>query len=1353
PNHIRFIDIPVINFPEASLANFNTDGADLGAITFNWENVVPQNIDDGDIVFLMCFEITGDPNECQELEFQDLPLESQVITLESNGNNVGFTGIPGEFCVLEPEGYEVYISDERGYVNDTTCVSVRVADFDDITNTDFTLNWEPSSLSFVSVNPSGVLGLSDANFNTASTNVGILNFQFQDVLGASLPDTSTLFDVCFNLIGAPEGCYTISVNPDPVVETINGRGDLKLVEEGEICIRDTIIIESFTINPVTCPDKQDGSVALSISGGQGNVIINWNTSPIQFDTLARFLPTGMVSVTIFDLESDPPIVVIDSFEIPITTELPFATAGDDQIINCDPPIILLEGNGNMEDNYEFEWSTIGGSLPGQTNQQFAAAGSAGTYVFTVENTDTRCTASDTVEVFQAPTPIALAGDTLTYTCINDTLTLDGSANLVADSIAYFWSALDSGMVVMGEDSLLSPRVAAPGMYQLEVINTNTQCIGIDTVVVQDGRFTPNANAGEDRVLECLQNSVLLDGSSSVNDRPVRYEWSDLSGELLSSNVSFDAPGLGDYVLTVFDIESGCSNTDTVNVFPTPDFPGVDIAANDEEPLVITCDRDTVILVGLVTNAGDNFQFIWSPLEGGSLAQGTDNSLTPRATAPGVYELSVTNNLNGCTSTDTIRVGEDVVAPLAEAGEGFLLTCVDTSYVLDGTGSSEGEFFNYTWTLDGQVVAENTLQTEIFNPGTYSIEVRNSDNGCTATDNVVIDITGDRPQIDFATPDTLTCDVESVNVAAIVTPSTEAYQVNWAIVDNGNITSTDSLLIGVNQPGNYRLRVVNAQTGCFTQSDIEVAIDTISPAASAGMDQLLNCVNTSVVLDGSNSVAGPNFSYLWTAVSEGEAPTTPDQNTLTVSTVGTYQLQVTDSNNGCISSDQVMVTIDTLTPTAFIETPTELTCADTVISLNATQSIANRTMVQWMGVAGQMVSNTANPLIVDVTEGGSFQLMLTDTVSGCTAMDMVEVLQNTVAPVANAGSDATLLCFGQAVSFDASASEQGDGITYQWTTQDGSTIVDAMTLTPTVDEPGTYQLEVTNTVNGCNAFATVMANLSDALQDADAGSMVTTCEETELLFGNAPTGTTGMWTNDSGIFIETPDMNATAVSGLRAGDNVFTWTLSTAECPEYSSATVTIRREAAPGAVNDIIDLNEGQTSITFDLAANDQTTNVSGFTIELLGSPSLGSIDTITNESVLTYTVKEGLFGESEFEYVICSQDCPNLCDTALVFINVPVDPDYEIPAAPNAITPNGDNANETLFFDVLDGAEDFYPDNELIIFNRWGDIVYQKKPYVNNWNGTTDSGENLPDGTYYYILRLDIANGVILRGDVTIIR
>ena len=72
-------------------------------------------------------------------------------------------------------------------------------------------------------------------------------------------------------------------------------------------------------------------------------------------------------------------------------------------------------------------------------------------------------------------------------------------------------------------------------------------------------------------------------------------------------------------------------------------------------------------------------------------------------------------------------------------------------------------------------------------------------------------------------------------------------------------------------------------------------------------------------------------------------------------------------------------------------------------------------------------------------------------------------------------------------------------------------------------------------------------------------------------------------------------------------------------------------------------------------------------------------------------------------------------------------------------ISPNGDGKNDTLIIEGLETS----PDNELILFNRWGVEVYRKKNYDNSFGGisdgraTIDGSSELPVGTYFYVLKL----------------
>jgi len=61
-------------------------------------------------------------------------------------------------------------------------------------------------------------------------------------------------------------------------------------------------------------------------------------------------------------------------------------------------------------------------------------------------------------------------------------------------------------------------------------------------------------------------------------------------------------------------------------------------------------------------------------------------------------------------------------------------------------------------------------------------------------------------------------------------------------------------------------------------------------------------------------------------------------------------------------------------------------------------------------------------------------------------------------------------------------------------------------------------------------------------------------------------------------------------------------------------------------------------------------------------------------------------------------------------------------------ISPNNDGSND--FFDLVN-----FNVNKLEIFNRYGTKVYSKNNYENEWYGQSDNGDELPDGTYYYVI------------------
>ena len=149
-------------------------------------------------------------------------------------------------------------------------------------------------------------------------------------------------------------------------------------------------------------------------------------------------------------------------------------------------------------------------------------------------------------------------------------------------------------------------------------------------------------------------------------------------------------------------------------------------------------------------------------------------------------------------------------------------------------------------------------------------------------------------------------------------------------------------------------------------------------------------------------------------------------------------------------------------------------------------------------------------------------------------------------------------------------------------------------------------------------------------------------------------------------------------------------------------------------------------------AYQDWLFGVDEYAIEIQNT-SIGSWSELARVSgaELTYTDENTIFEVDEFCYRI--RGFENGGNTSFSLSNeICVPPVVWIP---NTISPNGDGAND--FFVVP--SIHHYPDNELLIFNRWGNEIYRKQGYLNDWGGTNGrSGAKLPDGTYYYVLKLN---------------
>jgi gliding motility-associated-like protein len=239
--------------------------------------------------------------------------------------------------------------------------------------------------------------------------------------------------------------------------------------------------------------------------------------------------------------------------------------------------------------------------------------------------------------------------------------------------------------------------------------------------------------------------------------------------------------------------------------------------------------------------------------------------------------------------------------------------------------------------------------------------------------------------------------------------------------------------------------------------------------------------------------------------------------------------------------------------------------------------------------------------------------------------------------------------------------------------------------------------------------------------------------------DAPSNGTAVIVGDS-IIIYTPNDDF-------YGTDTFTYVIEDAN-GMTDTATVIVTISIADDDVLAIDDTTSTpmNTPITIDVLGNDiypEGTTV----ITIIDDANNGTAVVTANGDSILYTPNEGFMGADTFYYQLCVTTVDTtVCDTAMVIVTVTelVNPPICDLVFANTFTPNGDGTNDLWLIANADDLEACYEGQEinpeLMIYNRWGDMVYHQVGYTNNdaWNGEwMNTGSAVPDGTYFYIFRV----------------
>lgn len=179
--------------------------------------------------------------------------------------------------------------------------------------------------------------------------------------------------------------------------------------------------------------------------------------------------------------------------------------------------------------------------------------------------------------------------------------------------------------------------------------------------------------------------------------------------------------------------------------------------------------------------------------------------------------------------------------------------------------------------------------------------------------------------------------------------------------------------------------------------------------------------------------------------------------------------------------------------------------------------------------------------------------------------------------------------------------------------------------------------------------------------------------------------------------------------------------------QYQNGTLTVN--VLPGVA---IVSSQGTTiskGVTTQLTASGGTTYTWANAAGIIGGQN-GATLTVRPSVTTTYTV---------------TASNPTGCSD-VKSITIQVVEDFKVNAT-NILSPNGDGVNDKWVVDNID----FYPNNEVKIFDKSGRVLYSKKGYDNSWDGTLN-GIPLAEGTYFYVV--DFGPGKLKqKGFITIVR
>lgn len=952
-------------------------------------------------------------------------------------------------------------------------------------------------------------------------------------------------------------------------------------------------------------------------------------------------------------------------------------------------------------------------------------------------------------------------------CRDNTLSF---STLSSGASAYHWIQNGNSEFVTTSPSYSVPNAdeGDAGNWQLFVVrNGCASDLSNPTQALVNPRPTAGAAAIPNPV--CQGGDIILQGTSDLGG--VIYQWSGpgLETEQTIQNLTLNNASFldqGSYQLKVTSL-SGCADTTSIFVQVLEGISQVDLSYSAPNCFYAPTNVELTALTfppddgsySYAWSGPNNFQFEGS------------NATIPSATGAqsGTYSVTVTT-AEGCSVVENLFVElqdapERPDRPFTQDGttafcNGDQITLFTTDYNIPGR---EVTYFWQKGNLSMVTTTERSLTidaADLTDDGDYKVYV--VIDGCSSLESDMTNITVHPiPNIE-ATSNSPVCRGDNIRLSA---SSMDGATYKWS-AEGFEFSSSIQFpsFNSDNQPEeNGIYKVVSVVNGCPSDTArVEVRVKP-RPAVPMITNDGPHCIShpeAVLTLRLSDNSLTDGAVYSWYDGFSDEPLEAPDTNRVfsftdftNYNTDGTFPFYVNATLDGCPSSRNDT----TFTQLNRIPSSQAFAGIDTSICLGTYRLNAEMPTIgtgRW-----SLLSDAPDIIIANNTEASTnvsgllrreepytFRWTLSNGACVNYSSDEVEIAVRQ-GEEAVAGED-ILACEDEIVNLGATPpSELGSVGT--WTQPEAQRILGvkieddtmASSLITGLEPDNIYIFTWTiNTVCGRDS-SDVLVIISDPQPFAGLDAVACNDDGTALLEALPPTqGSQGQWTTiNPDAVIDDSDNPLTMVSNLTAGENQFVWTIDEGFCGEGSRDTITVLYKENPIANADIIPI-DFQKEAELDLTGNDVL--VPNTTIDILDPPKEGTI-TVDPSGVVRYTPPPNFVGTVEFTYQLLSEGCT--APSALVTLIVGGDASCK---APSIITPNGDGINDAFVIPCLLDQTAF-SSSQVIIFNRWGDEVYKSSaPYRNDWQGTY-SGENLPDGTYFYIINYgdgrEPANGFVL--------